>query len=212
MDKKAISDIQIELERAYSHFNRELFNSGLKPCMITIQKPAHGSILGWTSVDKIWLSRNQAENRLEVNVCPHIFHEPPDIVYGVLLHEMVHVFNCHRGICDCSHGQYHNRKFRDEAIAVGLAVAKLGYRGWAKTEIAKGGRAEQAIRSLNPKTDVFGYARGLLVRSGGNPPEDNHEPRSKLRRWSCGCQNARVAIKDFQATCKKCGKDFVAME
>ena len=31
----------------------------------------------------------------------------------------------------------------------------------------------------------------------------------KLKKWSCGCQNVRVAIADFSATCNKCGNEFI---
>ena len=33
-------------------------------------------------------------------------------------------------------------------------------------------------------------------------------PGSKLKKWTCGCTNVRVAIDDFQAKCLKCGNKF----
>ncbi len=211
MNTIALSDVQLELEHAYIHFNGELFDSELIPCMITIQKSPRGNILGWTSFDKIWRNHHPDGDRFELNVCPHIFHKEVHDILGTLLHEMVHVYNCQQGVRDCSSSQYHNRKFRDKALAVGLSVSKAGYRGWAYTDIDQDSRAERAIQGLNLKKEVFAFARGILVKDSGKPLEP--EIRGKLKKWSCPCgQNARVAIKDFQAICKKCGGDFVRMK
>jgi len=203
-----LSDVQLELERAYRHFNKELFAGALSACMITIQRPPRGNILGWTSAAKIWRHQNSNEGRLELNVCPHIFHEPVEAIFEVLIHEMVHAFNSQHGIRDCSANQYHNGKFRDRAVVVGLSVSKVGYHGWAKTEIAKGGNAEKAIQSLNPKKEVFAFARQSLMLAGDNPPPPQGKSRKKPAKWSCGCQNAWVGANEFEATCKKCGRDF----
>ena len=35
--------------------------------------------------------------------------------------------------------------------------------------------------------------------------------RSSLSRWSCGCQNARIGAKEFDATCNRCGNVFVQL-
>jgi hypothetical protein len=36
--------------------------------------------------------------------------------------------------------------------------------------------------------------------------------KSKLRKWSCGCQNVRVGKKYFRATCDMCGNKFLIRE
>jgi hypothetical protein len=40
------------------------------------------------------------------------------------------------------------------------------------------------------------------------PPKPIHKGRSKLKKWTCGCTNVRVAIRDFQAKCLKCENRF----
>lgn len=40
------------------------------------------------------------------------------------------------------------------------------------------------------------------------PDRPKPKGKSKLKKWSCGCTNVRVAIVDFQAVCLKCGKMF----
>ncbi len=32
--------------------------------------------------------------------------------------------------------------------------------------------------------------------------------KSKLKKWTCGCTNVRVAVADFRALCLKCGNEF----
>ena len=33
--------------------------------------------------------------------------------------------------------------------------------------------------------------------------------KSKLKKWTCGCQNVRVGTADFHAKCTRCGNDFL---
>jgi hypothetical protein len=32
--------------------------------------------------------------------------------------------------------------------------------------------------------------------------------KSKLKKWSCGCTNIRVAVRSLEAKCLKCGNKF----
>ncbi len=163
----SISEVQLELERAFSFFNGELFQSKCGPCMITIQKSApNGKTLGWTTLNKVWHNGNPEKARFEINVCPHIFHESAKEVLHTLIHKMVHVFllqNDHKERLRAG-GNYHTRKFRDKASAVGLSVFRTSNYGWAHTELPDDGRAINAISGLNPKTDVFSFARGFFQK------------------------------------------------
>jgi hypothetical protein len=40
------------------------------------------------------------------------------------------------------------------------------------------------------------------------PPKAKLKGKSKLKKWTCGCTNIRVAVKDFDAKCLKCGNRF----
>jgi hypothetical protein len=31
---------------------------------------------------------------------------------------------------------------------------------------------------------------------------------SKFKKWTCGCTNVRVAVKDFETKCLKCCREF----
>ena len=41
------------------------------------------------------------------------------------------------------------------------------------------------------------------------PAKAKSKGKSKLKKWSCGCTNIRVAVKYFKAKCLNCGNDFV---
>ena len=45
---------------------------------------------------------------------------------------------------------------------------------------------------------------GLIKMS----PRQKPKGKSKLRKWTCGCTNVRVAVKEFKATCLKCKSRF----
>ena len=40
----------------------------------------------------------------------------------------------------------------------------------------------------------------------------NVSSKSKLKKWTCGCTNVRVAVSDFRARCLKCGNEFKLAE
>jgi hypothetical protein len=40
------------------------------------------------------------------------------------------------------------------------------------------------------------------------PPKPKLKGTSKLKKWTCGCTNLRVGIKDLMAMCLKCGNRF----
>jgi SprT-like family len=112
-------------------------------------------------------------------------------VLGTLLHELIHAWQEVHG----SPGKrnHHNAEFRDKARQLGLNIDCRGVAGYASTSVFK----------------------ELLRRNGVSVPDHEiapaHErPRggSKLKKWSCGCTNVRVAIADFRAMCLKCGNEF----
>ena len=44
------------------------------------------------------------------------------------------------------------------------------------------------------------------------PPKEKPKGKSKLRKWTCGCTNIRVAVSDLEAKCLKCGNRFELAE
>jgi len=40
------------------------------------------------------------------------------------------------------------------------------------------------------------------------PPRATPKGKSKLRKWTCGCTNLRVAVPELEARCLRCGNRF----
>ena len=111
-----------------------------------------------------------------------------------LLHEMTHSWQAAHGSPSTS--WFHNREFSDK-------LGRTGIRCNAKGHLL-------AVR------DPFSFwleKHGVPVAPGANKTIHVNalsQPtgRSKLKKWSCGCTNARVAIGDFAARCLKCQRRF----
>jgi hypothetical protein len=112
-------------------------------------------------------------------------------VLGTLLHELRHAWQETHGTPGTRN--HHNAEFQAKARELGLIIDRRGVTGYAANSPFK----------------------ELLRQCGVSVP--NHEikaptarPRgdSKLKKWTCGCTTARVAVADFRARCLKCGNEF----
>jgi hypothetical protein len=113
---------------------------------------------------------------------------------GTLLHELIHAWQQAHG--RPGRGNYHNRQFREKALGYGLVVDPRGY-----TEYL-------------PDSSFFRLLEtyGISVPRLPEPVQAQQlvQGSSKLKKWSCGCTNVRVAVADFHARCMKpeCGNEF----
>ncbi|HYV36890.1 MAG TPA: SprT-like domain-containing protein [Gemmataceae bacterium] len=111
-------------------------------------------------------------------------------VLGTLLHELLHAWQQAHG--KPGKRNHHNKQFREKASEFGLVI---DHRGFTKYE------------SPSQFTE-------LLQRHGINVPTlpevevTNQRGSSKLKKWSCGCTNVRVAVREFNAQCLNCGNLF----
>jgi hypothetical protein len=110
---------------------------------------------------------------------------------GTLLHEMLHGWQQSYG--RPGNGRYHNKQFRQKAESLGLIVDQCGHTRYA---------ADSPLVRLLEK-------HGVHLPPLGEPAIPVRQPgQSKLKKWSCGCTNVRVAVADFRALCLKCGGEF----
>jgi hypothetical protein len=119
----------------------------------------------------------------------------PDIplweVLGTLLHELLHAWQQAHGTP--GKRNHHNAEFRAKAFELGLIIDRRGLGGYA---------AESRFKDLLRGVGVVVPEHELL------PPARRPRGESKLKKWSCGCTNVRVAVADFRAMCLKCGNEF----
>lgn len=113
---------------------------------------------------------------------------------GTLLHELLHAWQQAHG--KPGRGNYHNRQFQDKALDYGLVVDRRGHTDYLPDSVF--------LRLL--------VTHGVSVPRIPHPVQAQHPEQgsSKLKKWSCGCTNVRVAVPHFHARCLKpgCGNEF----
>jgi hypothetical protein len=214
-------------EIAFDHFNVELFEGKLTRPAITIQ--ADAGTYGWVSVFPVWVNGEKQNAKRELNLTANYLKRNRFERWATLLHEMVHLKNLQNGILDVtpSNGYHQKKTFGKECKKIGLDNW-LRKDGWSGTAIAPYGKAHFALQGLAEKVSEseFEFQRGNFIPdpedipktpTGKTAPNSGKKGRgsgngSNNKKWSCGCQNARVAIADFSATCNKCGNDFVMVD
>lgn len=112
-------------------------------------------------------------------------------ILGTLLHEMLHGWQQVHGTP--GKRNHHNIEFRDKARDLGLVIDRRGVTGYAADSPFKALLRNHGIDV--PASEVLPIARPT-------------RGRSKLKKWSCGCTNVRVAVADFRAQCLKCNGVF----
>jgi len=219
-----LSDAQRATEQAFNLLNDRLFGGKLEPVIITLQS-SRGSY-GHCSVKKIWNNGSADNSKREINLSVDYLSIDPMHYVGTVLHEMCHAFNLQNNVIDCNpSNQYHNKKFKTLAEAVGLVVTKEGHRGWCRTRVAMSildgvePIAEQAISELRLQPfwqkQHFDFQRGSGI--GYNPKtgtdkgiEIKPKPlggHSKMKKWSCDCTIVRCAV-ELVADCQQCDSPF----
>jgi predicted SprT family Zn-dependent metalloprotease len=113
------------MEKAYSHFNEELFKGELPPVVFTVQRSG-SSILGyfasnrWNSVD--------GKKAHEISINPvHVAKSCQMKVLSVLVHEMAHAWQQCFG--KPSRGGYHNKQWAYKMSEIGLMPSNTSQPG-----------------------------------------------------------------------------------
>lgn len=117
-------------------------------------------------------------------------------ILAILLHEMTHSWQAL--YAKPSNSWYHNKEFRDKMLEFGIVCNKSG---------CHYGVSDPFVSLLEKHRIVFNHIKdpdGFI----SIPPVLKPKGSSKLKKWSCGCTNIRVAVKGFQAKCLRCGNEF----
>jgi hypothetical protein len=113
-----------ETQKIYDCFNRRLFSNRLPQVAVRVDLRQKKSTVRWDSADLV--------------VGLAAAHSEPQEYMADLLHEMVHIACKAEGVIDVRN-KYHNQKFRDRALEVGLAVSRTKALGWGTTSIGNDG-------------------------------------------------------------------------
>lgn len=202
MDKKIGLDKELsKIESLFSIFNQHFYNNGLNPAIIAVNPRGNKKASGWCSKDKIWKSgitgSDENEKRFyELNICAENLAGSFEEISEILLHEMVHLYDLQHDIQDTSRSsQYHNKKFKEAALAHGLNVEKDPARGFSNTSLNE--EAKKFIETLDKKT--FDICRDMPT-----PKESARQSTIKLVCPKCGYK-ARVT-KEGKLICGTCNE------
>jgi hypothetical protein len=203
MKNNLMSPAILELERGFKYLNDAIFDNSLPSPVITIQSRGRSkNTLGWF-MGEAWadLKEDEPEKKIpEITICAESLDRSTLEVFHTLIHEMVHLRNFDRGIKDCSKGGYHNKKFKEACEIIGLDVEKTK-KGYSDTSLTS--ELIDLIKQIKVNSAAFDIFR--------SPPEAKKGPGSKLKKWSCGCTNIRVAT-ELNAICQTCENPFVRAE
>lgn len=223
-----IKDLTIELHKAFTYINRDLFNNKLVEPAITIQsKGNRKNVLGWCSSSKVWINESEI-NKYEINMVAEYLDRGYDAVMTTLLHEMIHLYHLQNNIKDTSRGSaYHNKNFKAKAEEIGFEIKyndKIGWSWCILTEPLK-----EKINSYNINKAVFSISRYApdvhlqkirkKMQEEGIPEDEIEEiiekeenkPKKKsgYYKYKCpGCDVTIRATKIVNIKCEDCNEIF----
>ena len=119
------------LVKLFKLINLEYFSGELEMPTITVQSTT--GAYGHITTSRIWHT-DRGEATYELNIGADYLSRPIENVVATLIHEACHLYALMHGIKDTSNrGVYHNRKFRDLAVARGLDIQRHEKYGWSIT-------------------------------------------------------------------------------
>jgi hypothetical protein len=138
-----------ELQWAYDHFNRALFEGQLPPCLIALQREK--ASFGYFSSKRFAHADGQMTDEIALN--PAYFAVVPLVeTLQTLVHVMCHLWQHHHG--QPGRGRYHNEQWAAQMERIGLMPSSTGKPGGRRTGdhmadyAIDGGRFLQACAQL----------------------------------------------------------------
>ncbi|THT98423.1 SprT family zinc-dependent metalloprotease [Lampropedia puyangensis] len=132
-----------ELQNAYEHFNKVLFDNALPACLITLQREKR--TCGYFSAQRWANVEGQFTDEIALN--PAYFAVTPIVeTMQTLVHEMVHLWQHHFG--KPGRGRYHNDEWANKMESIGLMPSSTGQPGGKRTGDHMGDYAVEGGRFL----------------------------------------------------------------
>ena len=186
-DEWQFSKLSEQLYTWFDRFNERFFHDELQTPAISFRTT------GVNTLGHYVIDRNEFGLKWNININQLYTDRPLMMTLATLLHEELHEWQMEFGKRK-HRGNYHDIEYRKKSMELGIPSNKHGETlGYIDPFVAllreHGVDAEITIRRDVP----------LLMPMPGS---------SKLKRWSCGCTNVWVAVKDFQAKCLKCSNEF----
>lgn len=152
-----------------------------------------------TSLGNYVIRKNSFGIPENINLNSAHLNRPMWELLATLLHEMTHSWQAMYG--KPSNSWFHNKEFQLKMMNFGIVCNSKGCHSGVGDPFVYLLKKHGIIFNLDSKTESDGIRK--------IPTRAKLKGQSKLKKWSCGCANIRVAVKDFKAKCLNCGKDFV---
>ncbi len=162
-----------------------------------------------TTLGHYRIGRNDFAVREQINLNKLHLQRPLWDILVTLIHEMVHSWEyTYVPENKRTKSWYHSKAFRVKMEEFGIICSEKGcHVGLASNGLFIHILSQHAV-SFN---EITNYGEAMPKGSAVYPitPPKKPKGRSKLKKWSCGCQIARVGRHSFEAVCRICGNDFI---
>jgi predicted SprT family Zn-dependent metalloprotease len=214
-------NIVTELERVFDSFNKILFEGKLLPVTIEIQ-PKKKFFLRW-SVDSESIVLGSEFSNIEYSE-----------VFGLMLHEMVHVANHQRGLTDATTNQYHNSRFLRVALSVGLVVIRHKTQGWSITTTMYPRNVVDKVYIKRPNKDAVNLRNAAFdsvvldefifraaIQDIRDRTKKDRPAKTFFLKYQCNCPPPHNSIRSGRRPdgpnapnifCQDCRSEFVCVE
>ena len=186
----------VGLQKAFNHFNEQLFENRLPPVMITLtrKRNAHGYF--WAEQFK---HREDGDATHEIALNPNTMDRTMEAVLSTLVHEMTHLEQQEYG--KPGKNGHHNREWVNLMERVGLIPSDTGEPGGKQT----GRKMTHYIDPEGPFVEAFDALMPFDLPYFTQPRETSGAKKkdlSKVKR-TCPCCNANAWAK--LGSCIMCG-------
>ena len=148
--------------------------------------------MGWYRI-----GRNDFAVKDQINLNRLYIDRPLCETLGTLIHEMIHSYEyIYVEENKRTKSWYHTNAFRSKLKECGIHTDDRG------CHVAIGDPFKYILQRHG-----VSFNHNNMVQKGGLvliPPKPKKKGKSKLKKWSCGCQNVRVGKQTFEATCDIC--------
>lgn len=171
-----------ELQQAFEHYNRHLFQGQIPRCLITMQREKR--TYGYYSRRR-FVRRGDSSTMIdEIAINPSYFGVVPLIeILQTLVHEMAHAWQEHHG--KPGRRAYHNKEWADKMESIGLMPSTTGRPGGARTG--------EKMNDYPIEGGAFMQATETLLHSGFQVSWIDRFPPVRPRTDHCTSISANIA-------------------
>lgn len=192
MNTSLLKELTDELQTIFDRFNNDLFSGSLAVCPFIINTRRNCTFRFDPSTYHMVVGSNFERGGLR------------DMM-DAMLHQMCHI-NCKlHGISECTSNSYHNKKFRDQALAVGL-ICGCNHHGWRKVTSTTANLTDGLREIAHPEKAVFdkrekiylelmGSVDKVKIEGAKRELEGRQSKKSFFLKYVCGCPSPHNSIR-----------------